>query len=640
MSAYIAIADVHPAPASVRDSVAWDEVALMARLIAVDPSGLGGLLLRGRAGPVRDQICAWVQGLLPAATVVRRIPVHVSDDRLLGGIALASTLRSGRIVWEQGLLPTCHGGLAVLPMAERLESRVVSQLCAVLDRGVLTLAREGVTAEVPCRLGLLVLDEGIGDEQVHVALRDRLALQVDLDALDARSIPAAPTQQEPLDDVRARLQSVTVGADAVTAMCSAAEALGIPSMRAALLAVRTACVHAALGGRTEVAEIDLALGARLVLGPLATRIPAPTPADDDAAQPDASDDAGEPNEPEPNEPESNTPQPDAPEPDAGPTDATNPDRDLQPCDDEQPPSTSGLEEIVLAAAKSGMPDGLLGALNVTAASRGATPSAGQAGASRTSTRGGRPAGARAAALEDGTRLAILDTLRAAAPWQRLRGGGVSSGPNDMRRIQVRREDFRIKQFQQRSETCVIFAVDASGSAALERLAEAKGAVEHLLTDCYVRRDHVALIAFRGTAADVVLPPTRSLARVRRRLADLAGGGTTPLAAGIDAAMVLANESRRRGQTPLVVMMTDGRGNVARDGRTGGAAPNDDALESSRRLRGTGVPSLVLDTSPRATPRVRLLAAEMNARYLALPYCNSAGVSREIRQLAQGGKPCR
>ncbi|MBC8072801.1 MAG: hypothetical protein IAG13_31055, partial [Deltaproteobacteria bacterium] len=106
------------------------------------------------------------------------------------------------------------------------------------------------------------------------------------------------------------------------------------------------------------------------------------------------------------------------------------------------------------------------------------------------------------------------------------------------------------------------------------------------------------------------------------------------AAGIDAACRLAEDVRRRGRAPLVVLLTDGRGNVARDGSNDATAAKLDAQDGARRLGLAGVPALVLDTSPRAHPRVRALAAEMNARYVALPYFDAAQVAREVRSLAR------
>ena len=181
-----------------------------------------------------------------------------------------------------------------------------------------------------------------------------------------------------------------------------------------------------------------------------------------------------------------------------------------------------------------------------------------------------------------------------------------------------------------AQTTTLFVVDASGSSALNRLAEAKGAVELLLADCYVRRDRVAVIAFRGKGADLLLPPTRSLARAKRSLAGLPGGGGTPLAAAIDAARELADQISRHGETPIVVLLTDGRGNIARDGGTGRVRAGQDALAAARQMRLAGVAALLLDTSPQPQPSARLLAQEMGATYLPLPYAGAQLLSQAVR----------
>ncbi len=194
---------------------------------------------------------------------------------------------------------------------------------------------------------------------------------------------------------------------------------------------------------------------------------------------------------------------------------------------------------------------------------------------------------------------------------------------------VRREDFRVARFKQQMEAVTIVCVDASGSAALNRLAEAKGAVELILADCYVRRDQVALIAFRGAGAAVVLPPTRSLARAKRALSGQAGGGGTPLAAGVEAAALLADAVRRKGQTPLVVMMTDGKANIGRDGQPGRAAADGDAQAAATAFRLAGTAALVLDIAPRPAEQARRLATAMGAAYIALPYADAGAMSRAV-----------
>jgi magnesium chelatase subunit D len=181
----------------------------------------------------------------------------------------------------------------------------------------------------------------------------------------------------------------------------------------------------------------------------------------------------------------------------------------------------------------------------------------------------------------------------------------------------------------------VFAVDASGSSALHRLAEAKGAVELLLEDCYVRRDQVALIGFRGRAAEVLLPPTGSLLRARRCLAGLPGGGATPLAAGIDAAGALAAAESGKGRTPVVALLTDGRANVTLDGCTGRREGEAEAMASGHRLRIAGHAVVLVDTSPRPNPFARSLADAMDARYLPLPYADAASLSRAIRAVPSG-----
>ena len=167
------------------------------------------------------------------------------------------------------------------------------------------------------------------------------------------------------------------------------------------------------------------------------------------------------------------------------------------------------------------------------------------------------------------------------------------------------------------------------------LGEATGAVELVLAECYVRRDRVALIGFRGKAAELLLPPTTSLVRARRSLAGLPGGGGTPLAAGIEAGFLLADTLRRRGQTPILLLLSDGRANVARDGTPGRARAEADALAAAAAIRAAGMACLVIDISPRATPQARAIAAAMGATYLPLPYADAARLSRAVQAVGHG-----
>jgi magnesium chelatase subunit D len=324
------------------------------------------------------------------------------------------------------------------------------------------------------------------------------------------------------------------------------------------MALRAARAHAALQGRTAIAAVDTAMATRLVLGPRALEDGDPTP----SPAPQARDETQS-----------------GPPTDKGDT----------PSDPEEPAAADGMQTVV-AAIDAALPDDLLERA-VAGPTRAPPGRAGGAGGTAKSTARGRPAGWRSGALRAGDRLNLIETLRAAAPWQALRNRSSATSS-----LQIRASDFRVRRFVQRPQSTTIFVVDASGSTALQRLAEAKGAVELLLAKAYVSRSHVALIAFRGAAAETLLAPTRSLTRARNCLADLPGGGGTPLAAAIHAALSLACAEAARNRLPRLVFLTDGAANIAGDGSPG--------RSSSSRRRGSPRSS----STHRGAPRRRRQAS--------------------------------
>ena len=585
---------------------------LAAALFAVDPVGLGGVVLRSPAGAARDHWLANLKAMLPPDAPWRRVPLHINDDRLLGGLDLAATLQAGRPIAQRGLLAEADGGIVLLAMAERLAASTAASVASVLDTQELVVERHGVGARSASRLGVIALDEGDdADEQMPPRLRDRLAFHL---ALAASPESTGLWTRDDLAAARLRFAAVRIDDAVVEGLCAASLALGIDSIRAPMLACRAARASAALDGRDAVNADDAALAAGLVLAPRATRVPAAGPPADAEADDSAADPADAPPEPPPSD-------------------------DTEASDSEPRPQGGPIEDVVLEAALAALPPGLLAALVLGTARPSRAPSAGRAGAAKMGRSRGRPTGVRRGEPSGGARLNLIETLRAAAPWQALRrreAEAATAGAQNAARLQVRREDFHVWRFKQRSETTTLFVVDASGSSALNRLAETKGAVELLLADCYVRRDSVAVIAFRGAGAELLLPPTRSLVRAKRSLAGLPGGGGTPLAAGIDAACELAGAIRRRGATPVVVLLTDGRGNVARDGTPGRAKAGEDALASARVMRDEGFAALLLDTSPQPQPPARELADAMGARYLPLPHAGAATLSQAVR--AAGDAP--
>lgn len=551
----------------------WADALAAAQLLMVDPDGLKGVILRAPPGAARDAWLAALRACAPAGAPVRRAPAHIDDERLLGGLDLAATLAAGRPVASRGLLSESAGGVVLLAMAERCPSATGARIALAMD------AAES-------HFALVALDEGVEpDERAPDILAERVAFHVTLDGVRTHALP----QVGPEDVLRAqdRLAHMAPADDAlIESICAAAAAFGVGSTRAVLFTLRAARAAAALSGRNRVDESDLALAARLVLAPRIRM----APAEPEAAPPPPSQDNDDPQASEPLS------------------------------------QAEAVADRLVEAMQSALPAEFLAQFREARAERRVEARAGGAGAVAKSARRGRPLGPRAGTLRTGDRLDLVATLRAAAPWQPLRRRDSQTEA----RVLVRREDFRIRRFVQRLESTTIVVVDASGSAALQRLAEAKGAVETLLADAYVSRARVALIAFRNTSAELLLPPTRSLSRAKRSLAELPGGGATPLATAIDQAAMLAQSERAKGRTPLIVLLTDGRGNVGRDGEAGRAGAESDALAAARAVRAAGFSAVFIDTSPRPRPGAEDIAREMGAAYAPLPFVDAGAVAGVVR----------
>lgn len=540
----------------------------MLALLQVDPAGLGGVWLRARSGPVRASVLAALNSLAPG-----RLHPGIDDLALYGGTDLAATLAEGHTVWQPGLLAR-HSAL-VLTMAERCPASLAARLAQTLDSGC---------------LAVIALDEASENgEGLPQALADRLGLFLDLDGLVPSEAALNVPDATRIAAARQRLPFVTVPAAILRALAEGAAALGICSQRAEWLASRTARALAALRDDIVVTEADAELAAALAMGHRA--LPAPDNAPQDM--------------PEDQPPESPPPEGDSPS-------SQTPDE--------------VLADLLVETVKAALPPGLLDQLAAARAAR-ASPSGSGAGAARKGNRRGRPLPSRAGRLGGQARVDVVASLRAAAPWQPIRRRSFPALSD--RKLILLPQDIRLKRFEDCSDRLLIFAVDASGSAAMARLGEAKGAVECLLAEAYSRRDHVALIVFRGTGAELVLPPTRSLVQARKRLAGTPGGGGTPLAAALDLGQEVARQARSRGMTPTLALLTDGRANIARDGRGDRMQAASDAAQAARAVAACGIPALVIDTAIRPQPALAQLAAQMGGRLLPLPRSDSRGIAGAV-----------
>ena len=225
------------------------------------------------------------------------------------------------------------------------------------------------------------------------------------------------------------------------------------------------------------------------------------------------------------------------------------------------------------------------------------------------------------------RIDLMGTLTKSIPWQKIRSSSVTKNE----KIIIYPQDIMIKRFEKQSERLLIFLVDASGSNAIGRLNEAKGAIEILLSDAYAKRDNVALISFSGLKADPLLLPTKSLVTAKKKLSSLPGGGATPLANGLLEAFNMASAARSRSIKPIIILLSDGRGNMSLDGVGDRVKATKDTTYIASLIKRNAINNIFIDTSRRKTPMANELARELNGRYFQLPMANSSSISKAVQK---------
>jgi len=558
-------------PAEVRfpfAAVVGQDEAKLALLLAAAQSAIGGVLLRGEKGSAKTTLARGLARLLPGDAPFVELPVGATEDRLVGSIDLAAALTGGEVRFSPGLLATAHGGVLYVDEVNLLPDHLVDVLLDVAVSGVNRVEREGVSHTHPSRF-VLVGSMNPEEGDLRPQLLDRFGLAADV---------VAPG--DPADRAEAVRRRMAFDADPAAFAAAWPDDPLPPTPAAALpdeLVHRISVLCASVGAEGLRADLVICRAAAALAG-LEGRVT--TTVDDvrrvaplalaHRRRRHPFDDPGLPRE----------------EIDHALADATG----------------DGEEDEERVATPDAPPE------RVTRLEAPRTAATG--GGRRSTVQGdrGRLVGDRAASGGLGS-VAIGPTVRAAAS----RGHAAPIAAADVREA-VREE---------RAGNLVILAVDASGSMGAEaRMEAAKAAVLGLLLDAYQRRDRVALVTFRGDAADVVLRPTGSVEVAKARLTDLPTGGRTPLAAGIRTALQLAQHPADR---PLLVLVSDGRATAGPAGQDALVAAKEAAAEVRRRK----VPAVVVDAEDGAT-RLGLaaeLAEAMGARYLTLPQLNAGSVRR-------------
>ena len=652
-------------------------------LNAINPR-IGGVLVRGKKGTAKStavrslaallpqvpvvpgcpyscqpgepqEVCQWCQqtgrgsGASNRQVRIVDLPVGATEDRLVGSLDIEQAIKSGEKNFEPGLIATAHRGILYIDEVNLLNDHLVDVLLDAAAMGRNYVEREGISVshdaefmlvgtmnpeegdlrpQLLDRFGLAVEVDGIFQpEERREVVRRRMSFEDDpFEFMDAWA-EAEQAERDRLISSQQRLAGVVVPDEILELITDICAEYQVDGLRGDIVMYKTASTIAAYEGRAVVGVEDVREAALMALLHRQRRLPFQQPhlvteqldnmledfqnqqRDREPSNQDTS------SEQDPGDSDSDR-EPDPPEPDA------------------EDPAEAALGDEWF---EIGDPYAVQN-LQVQPPDRRARRSSGRRATTVSDTSAGRYVGARVP-LGPPADLALDATLRAAAPHQQSRHAAAG---DDAAALLVEPWDVREKVRETHTGSLILFVVDASGSmGAQRRMVAVKGAVMSLLLDAYQRRDRVGLIAFRGTGAELLLPPTGSVEMAQWRLQEMPTGGRTPLSRGIYLAMETLETERLKDRDvlPLLVLLSDGRANVTLAGEQSSNALTlpDEVKHLGETVAAAKIPAVVVDTEQDfiKLELAKNIADAMSARYIKLDDLAAQSLAEAVRQQLPG-----
>ena len=678
--------DQRPVPSFPFTGIVGQTAMKRALLLNAINTKIGGVLIRGKKGTAKSTAVRSLAALLPEVSVLQgcpyscspdalqglchlcdgsggegqavsrqvrivNLPVGATEDRLVGSLDIEQAIKTGNRSFEPGLIATTHRGILYVDEVNLLNDHLVDVLLDAASMGRNYVEREGISVshaadfilvgtmnpeegdlrpQLLDRFGLAVEVDGVfSAEERREVVRRRIAYEADPFAFMEQWREAEEEERERITASRRLLPQVQVGEEILELITDICAEYQVDGMRADIVMYKASSTIAAYEGRTQVSPEDVREAAQMALLHRQRRQPFQQPhLATEQLDTMVDDFQNQPRQREPSDQGSNSNQ-------------EQEDSDPDPSNQDQPPEDSGPQDELFEV---GTPFNIR-SLQVQPPDRRARTSAGRRANTISGTATGHYTGAK---VPEGkaSDLALDATLRVAAPYQ-LERRGEQSAVSDQRSGEVPGSpgfliepwDIREKVRETKTGSLILFVVDASGSmGAQRRMVAVKGAILSLLLDAYQRRDRVGLISFRGTSAEVVLPPTSSVDLAEMCLEEMPTGGRTPLSRGIYLALDIIETERMKDRNvlPLIVLLSDGRANVAMGGAGGDGRPASKPLDEAKAVAALvqqqHIPAAVVDTE---VDFIRLglakpIAEAMGAHYLMLEDLQAGNLADAVR----------
>eukprot|EP00871_Galdieria_phlegrea_P002013 jgi/Galph1/2812/GphlegSOOS_G1479.1 len=637
--------------------IGQDVVKLALLLVAVNRN-LKGVILSGKRGTAKSVMARAIHALLSPIEVEKgsfynkeptkdtiesvvmkprfvQIPLNVTEDRLLGSVDVEESLKRGEPVFQPGLLAKAHRGVLYVDELNLLDEYISNILLTVLADGQVAIEREGFSVVHPCK-PLFIATYNVEEGEVRPHILDRFAISLSVDSepltvdqkleavnlsnmfIDNKSQLLEQYRQE-TEDMASRiifsrefLKDVVITKEQIEYLCTEASRSQCTGHRSDIFAVEAAKALAALENRSYVIEDDLRTALKLVILPRAKVLQSEEPQSSQQSPP-----------PPPPPPQNNSEE----------------EKEDEKEENEEEQEENSSDPMVPQEFMFDPEGGIVDPDLLQFASKQRSGSSGKRGKVFSFERGRyvKPVLPRG----ETWKIALDATLRAAAPLQKIRRERQRNlNAQSERKVYIKNQDIRIKKMSKKAGTLIAFLVDASGSMALNRMNAAKGAAIRLLSSAYESRDKVSLISFQGEVAQVLLPPTRSVAMAKRRMETMPCGGGSPLAHGLLVASKIGLQALKSGDVGqvVIVLISDGRANVPlhlsegeeqRDEKLSKSDLKEEVLNLARKIGALEKISLLcIDTENKfvSTGFAKEIAKMANGTYHYLPKATDAAVA--------------